>query len=87
MKSFTGFVVYALIWWTVLFAVLPFGVRPVDRADNAPGGWRGAPENPHILRKALVTTLIATALWGVAYVLITTHWISFRADALAMPDN
>ena len=87
MKWFTGFVVYALIWWTVLFAVLPFGTRPVEGADAATGGWRGAPENPRILRKALVTTALATVLWCVAYLLITSPWISFRADALLMPDN
>jgi len=81
----TGIVVYALIWWTVLFAVLPFGVRSAD-AEATPGGWGGAPTNPRILRKALITTVLATALWGVAYLLITTNWISFRASALSMPD-
>ena len=82
----TGFVVYALIWWTVLFAVLPVGTRPVD-SEAAAGGWRGAPANPHIVRKALATTVLATLLWGGAYLLINSHWLSFRASALSMPDN
>lgn len=86
MNWVTGVVVYTLIWWTVLFVVLPFGAHPAD-ADATPGGWRGAPANPHILRKAIVTTVLATALWGMAYLLITSDWISFRASALSMPDN
>ena len=86
MNWVTGIVVYALIWWTVLFAVLPVGTRPAD-AETTPGGWRGAPANPRILRKALVTTLLATVLWGLAYMLITNDWISFRASALSMPDT
>ncbi len=82
----TGIVVYALIWWTVLFAVLPVGTRPVD-AEAALGGWRGAPANPRILRKAIATTVLATLLWAVAYLLISSPWISFRADALLMTDT
>ncbi len=82
----TGIVVYALIWWTVLFAVLPGGTRPVD-AEAASGGWRGAPADPRILRKALVTTVVATVLWGMAYLLIRSPWLSFRASALLMPDS
>ena len=42
MNWFTGLVVYVLIWWTVLFAVLPISTRPVDDADER-SGWRGAP--------------------------------------------
>ena len=35
MNWFTGVVLYILIWWTVLFAVLPIGTRPVEDADAA----------------------------------------------------
>ncbi len=58
MNWFTGLVVYVLIWWTVLFAVLPIGTRPVEDADEQ-SGWRGAPERPRILMKVIVTTLVA----------------------------
>ena len=49
MNWFTGVVLYVLIWWTALFAVLPFGTRPVADPDGATG-WRGAPERPYMLR-------------------------------------
>ena len=40
MNSFTGIVLYVLIWWIALFAVLPIGTHPVEDADRQ-SGWRG----------------------------------------------
>jgi len=77
VNGFTAFVLYTLIWWTVLFAVLPFGTRPVAEADPATG-WRGAPERPWIGRKLLATTVISAVLWGVAMLIIRSDWWSFR---------
>jgi len=77
VSGFTAFVVYTLIWWTVLFAVLPFGTRPVADPDAATG-WRGAPERPLIGRKLLATTVISAVLWGVAMLIIWSDWWSFR---------
>ena len=42
MTWFTGIVVYLLVWWMVLFAILPIGTRPDVDGDPAAGGWRGA---------------------------------------------
>jgi len=78
VSGFTAFVVYTLIWWTVLFAVLPFGTRPVADPD-AVTGWRGAPERPLIGRKLLATTVISAVLWGVAMLIIWSDWWSFRS--------
>lgn len=86
MDWFTAFVLFVLIWWIVLFAVLPFGTRPVDVESEA-GGWRGAPERPMLGRKAIATTLIAAVLWGGALALIHSDWLSFRHGWLAMHDS
>ncbi|WP_245906033.1 DUF1467 family protein [Teichococcus aestuarii] len=87
MNWFTGFVVYFLVWWTVLFAVLPIGVQPDSEGDTATGGWRGAPQAPGLLKKALLTTLISAVIWaGLAWV-INSPWLSFREGWLAMPTN
>ena len=85
MDWFTSVVLYIMIWWVVLFAVLPFGVRPVAEADENTG-WRGAPARPLMGRKLLATTLVALALWAAAMAVITSDWLSFRAAALLMPD-
>ncbi len=85
LNWFTAFVLYVIIWWTVLFAVLPIGTRPVADADSATG-WRGAPERPRMGRKVLWTTLIAAVIWGVIIGVQATGWISFREGWLALPD-
>jgi predicted secreted protein len=80
-------VLYALIWWVTLFAVLPFGTRPVAEADQATG-WRGAPEHPHLWRTVVVTTVVTTLVWGGCMVVILHRdWLSFRTGWLAMPGD
>jgi predicted secreted protein len=86
MNWFTAFVVFVLVWWTVLFAVLPLGTRPVAEPD-ATTGWRGTPEHPHLLRKLLLTTLISALIWAIIVGLIESDWLSFRHGILKMPDD
>jgi predicted secreted protein len=80
MNWFTSFVVFVLVWWTVLFAVLPFGTRPEPEAD-ASTGWRGVPARPLIGRKLLATTVIAVLVWGAIMLVIRSDWLSFRPPA------
>ena len=84
MNWFTGVVLYVLLWWTVLFAVLPIGTRPAEDADSLTG-WRGAPERPQLLRKAIITTLVAAVVWFGAWLLITSDYVSFRHGWFAAP--
>ena len=84
MGWFTALVLYALIWWTVLFAVLPLGTQPVAEADPVTG-WRGAPARPRLGRKLLHTTVAATLIWAIVVGLIQSDWLSFRHGILRMP--
>ena len=86
MTTVTAVLLYVLIWWTVLFAVLPLGVRPVEEADQRTG-WRGAPQEVRLGRKLVLTTLAAALVWAGAATLITGHWLSFRHGILAMPST
>jgi predicted secreted protein len=86
MNWFTGVVLYVLIWWTTLFAVLPFGTKPIAEPDETTG-WRGTPERPMMWRKVLITTIISAVIWGGCYLLITSDWLSFRHGWLALPDD
>lgn len=86
MSWFTGVVLYVLIWWTALFAVLPIGTRPVEEADEATG-WRGAPQRPQLLRKVIITTLVAAVVWFGAWLLISSPYISFRHGWFAAPQD
>lgn len=86
MTWFTGIVLYALIWWTSLFLVLPFGARPASDADPA-SGWRGAPSHPHLGRKIVATSLLAAVIWAGFYAVIQSDWLSFRTGWLALPTD
>jgi predicted secreted protein len=56
--SLLGIIVtYTCSWWILLLAVLPFGVR---RSENVlPGQEIGAPDQPHLRLKFLITTILA----------------------------
>jgi predicted secreted protein len=86
MNWFTGLVLYVLIWWTALFAVLPFGVQTTSEADPKTG-WRGAPERPRLMMKILATTLVAAVIWFGAWLLIRSPYLSFRHGWLALTDQ
>ncbi len=58
---------YFTIWWVVLFAVLPFGVRSATEAgvgDMPRGADPGAPAIPHLGKKALWTTLVSAIVFA-----------------------
>jgi predicted secreted protein len=78
MNWATGIAVYVCIWWVVVFAVLPWGVHPPGNA--LPGSDPGAPAEPRLLRKALITTAIATLLWIVFFLVERSDLISFRGS-------
>jgi predicted secreted protein len=84
MNWFTAVILYVLLWWTALFAVLPFGTRPVAEPDKLTG-WRGAPASPRMWRKIGATTLVAAVIWLGCYALIASDWVSFRSGWLALP--
>lgn len=87
MSVFTGVIVYVLIWWTALFAILPIGTRPDAVGDASTGGWRGTPERPLLLRKILATTAVSAVLWLGVYALVESDWISFRSGWFALPER
>ena len=78
MNVWAGIAVYIVIWWVVIFMVLPWGVRPVGAEDIAKGHASSAPRQPRILTKMVVTTVIAALVWVGVYFLIESGAISFR---------
>lgn len=76
MSWATGLMVYLVIWWTILFAVLPLGVRPAENPGK--GHDSGAPERPDLKRKAIITSIVAAVLWIGFYLLHRADIFSFR---------
>jgi predicted secreted protein len=68
MKVGTAIAIYFVIWWIVLFAVLPWGVKNAHEAGEPvlEGNEPGAPIEHQLGKKALVTTVVA----GVVFALI-----------------
>jgi predicted secreted protein len=67
------FAVFFIIWWVVLFAVLPFSLRTQEEAGEVvPGTTASAPRGPHMLR-AIIRTTVATAIVFAAYLFLTRY--------------
>jgi len=62
-----GTAVFFIIWWTLLFAILPFGVRSQHEGESmVPGTDPGAPIRARLGMKLLVNTVLAGIVWVVA---------------------
>ena len=60
LTVFGSLALFFVLWWTVLFAILPLGNRAEsDLSRITPGQDPGAPARPRLREKALLTTLAA----------------------------
>jgi predicted secreted protein len=72
----TGVFIYLVIWWTILFAVLPWGMRRVENPE--PGHDPGAPARPMLVKKFLWTSVVAAVLWLGYYAIYQYDVFTFR---------
>ncbi len=85
MRWTTALAIYFLVWWVVLFAVLPWGVRSQQETGGyAQGTDPGAPARHRVWIKLLATTVIASVVFTMlAFVylndLISLDTLSFIA--------
>ena len=58
-------IVYVLIWWIIFFSVLPVGIQSNKEKfeEKIDGIDPGAPINPKIGKKFLITTLITSIIF------------------------
>lgn len=78
MTWFTGIMVYVVIWFVTLFAVLPWGVKRPENVE--PGHAEGAPDRPRLWLKAGITSVVALAIWGIVYYVIDNDLIPVRGS-------
>ena len=83
MTIATGLAMYVVIWWIVLFAVLPWGVRPTTEPGGR-GQMSGAPEKPMMGKKVLWTSVVAAAVWALIFAIVQSDFLPVR-DALQLP--
>ena len=70
-----GFLIYVIIWWLVVFTILQFGVKKPDKIEK--GHADGAPQNPRIIKKFIITSLIAFVLWLIVFYIIKNQFFVF----------
>jgi predicted secreted protein len=79
MRLTLAIALYFVIWWTVLFAVLPFGLR-TQGEDGAivPGTPESAPAAPRLWRIALINTVVATLVFAAVWAAIVYRVIAIE---------
>ena len=81
-----GLAVYFMIWWIVLFAVLPFGFRQTqeEAGDVVPGSEPSAPARLRFLRVVILTTVVASVVF-VAFLALRLSGIGLNDIPLPGP--
>jgi len=73
----TGVAIYFLIWWIVLFAILPFGVRSQTESGEVVAGTDpGAPALPRLISKLIWTTIVATVVFAICVVIFVNRLVT-----------
>ncbi len=77
MSLTLGLALYFIIWWTVLFAVLPIGVRTQgEEGTVVPGTPESAPAAPRLLRILALNSVVAAAVFGLVWVVIVYRLVT-----------
>jgi predicted secreted protein len=73
-------IVYVLIWWVIFFSVLPLGIQSNKKKfkERIDGMDPGAPINPRIGKKFLITTIITSIIFIVIYYLVKFDLLNLR---------
>ena len=73
-------IVYVLIWWIIFFSVLPVGIQSNKEGfrEKLEGNDPGAPKNPKIAKKFLITTILTTVIFIVIYYLVKIDLLNLR---------
>ena len=73
-------IVYILIWWMIFFSVLPVGIQSNKEKfrERVEGIDPGAPNNPKIGKKFLITTIITSIIFIVIYYLVKFNLLNLR---------
>jgi predicted secreted protein len=80
MTTTTAVAIFFLIWWVVLFAVLPWGIRSQQEGGEiTPGTDPGAPAAPKLGRRLAWTTVVAGVIFTVFYVVYADRLISLNS--------
>ena len=73
---FSYIVVFTCVWWVIFYMALPFGSKITTSPEL--GHDNGAPTNPHLKIKIIITTILAIILTVViVYVINEGYLVKF----------
>ncbi|WP_308909649.1 DUF1467 family protein [Pseudokordiimonas caeni] len=72
--------IYVVIWWLAFFPILSTGIKSHEEAGDKAidGEMPGAPANPNLGKKIIITSLVAAVGTLIFYLIATSGLISFR---------
>jgi predicted secreted protein len=74
--------IYFVVWWVILFAVLPWGVRTQDDEGEVTLGTVGsAPARPRLVRVAVITTIVAAVITAGIWYAFAVYGLDFASFA------
>ncbi len=80
MSIVSALVLYAIIWFLVLFVVLPIRLETQgDRGEIVPGTHAGAPANLKMAQKSKIVSIVASVLWALIAGIIMSGAISLES--------
>jgi len=74
MSLTAAIAIYFVVWWIVLFAVMPFGTRTQEEeGETVLGTVHSAPVRPMLVRKAIATSIVAAIVVGALWLAIDVY--------------
>lgn len=78
MSWLSIFAIYFILWWVVLFAMLPFGLRTQDESGEiSPGTEPSAPSGSHMLGAVIRTSIVSGVIFAAFYVAVVYYGFTF----------
>ena len=81
MNPVGALIIYILLWWVTLFAILPMVVsgRWESPDDGVNGADPGAPAKPDMKRKLITTSWVSFLLWLFTLAVILSGIFNFNS--------
>lgn len=89
MPIYSIIAIYFIIWWLVIFTILPIGIRTqAEEGDVTLGTVPSAPARPMLIRKMAATSVIAAVIvYGIWYGYVKMGWTAEVVSQYFVPGN
>ena len=79
MSVTSALVLYVVLWFLTFLVVIPIRLKTQgDVGEIVPGTMAGAPHEHGLKKKAVITTLVAAAIWAILAYIIVNGIITVR---------